>query len=97
MTVSAWARVAGLGMLSLGWAHLCGGVCLAGEIGNDANIVTGLDISDSITPDEIRLEIEGMARAIRSPEVLAAIQSGKNGRIGFAVFAWSHNQFPDVV
>jgi hypothetical protein len=76
---------------------LCGRPGLADEIVTDANIVTALDISDSIDLDAMRLEIEGMARAIRSPEVLAAIQSGRYGRIGFAVFAWHHNQFPEVV
>ena len=45
----------------------------------------------------MQLEIEGMARAIRSPEVLAASQDGRYGRIGFAVFAWHHNQFPIVL
>ena len=63
----------------------------------DANIITGLDISYSIDPDDLALEIDGMARAIRSPEVLAAIRSGRHGRIGFAVFAWHHNQFPTLV
>jgi hypothetical protein len=90
-------RAAGLGMLALVFTLLCGRVGLAGDIAADANIVTGLDISDSVTRDDIRLEIEGIAVAIRSPDILAAIQSGRHGRIGFAVFAWHHNQFPDVV
>src|SRR5262249_38309739 len=34
---------------------------------------------------------------IRSPDVLAAIQSGRHRCIGFAVFAWHHNKFPEVV
>ncbi len=87
----------GFGMLALGSALLCANVGLAADIVTDANIVTGLDISDSIAPGDMRLEIEGMARAIRSPEVLAAIRSGRYGRIGFAVFAWHHSQFPMVV
>ena len=90
-------RVTGFGLLALGSALLCGNVGLANEIVTDANIVTGLDISYSIEPDDMRLEIEGMARAIRSPEVLAAIQGGRYGRIGFAVFAWHHDQFPMIV
>jgi hypothetical protein len=91
------AQLAGLRILALGAALLCGRVGLADDIVTDANIVTGLDISDSVDSDNMRLEIEGMARAIHSPEVLAAIQSGQTGRIGFAVFAWHHNQFPKVV
>jgi hypothetical protein len=38
-----------------------------------------------------------MAQAITSPEFLAAVQAGWSKRIGFAVFAWHHNQFPQVV
>jgi hypothetical protein len=90
-------QVAGTGMLALGCALLCGNAGAANDILTDANIVTGFDISYSIGPDDMRLEIEGMARAICSPEVLAAIRSGRYGRIGFAVFAWHHDQFPMVV
>ena len=38
-----------------------------------------------------------MAQAIRDPRVMTAIKAGKHGRIGFAVFAWHHGQFPAVV
>jgi len=62
----------------------------------DANIVTGIDISDSVNAEEIRLEIEGVAQALRSPEVLAAIESGRHRRIGVAVFAWHHFQYAIV-
>jgi hypothetical protein len=84
-------------MLALGAVLLGGDAGMAGDIATDANIVTGLDISYSIARDEVRLELEGMARAIRSPEVLAAIQGGRHGRIGFAVFAWHHDRFPLAV
>jgi len=63
----------------------------------DANIVTGLDISNSIGPDQVGLELAGLAQAIRDPRVMTAIKAGKHGRIGFAVFAWHHGQFPAVV
>lgn len=90
-------RRAGFGLLALVAAALCARPGLADEIVTDANIVTGLDISHSIDPGDMRLEIEGMARAIRSPEVLRAIQGGLHRRIGFAVFAWHHDQFPVLV
>ncbi|MGH6831145.1 MAG: DUF1194 domain-containing protein, partial [Methylocella sp.] len=70
---------------------------LADQIVTDANIVTGLDVSYSIDADDMRLEIEGLARAIRSPDVLRAIQAGQHRRVGFAVFAWHHDQFPMLV
>jgi Ca-activated chloride channel homolog len=87
-------RIIRLSLLALA---LLGNNAMAGAIATDANIVTGLDISDSIGLDELRLEMEGMARAIRSPKVLQAFRSGPNGRIGFAVFAWHHNQLPIMV
>jgi len=89
--------MAWLAIPALGFVLLCSGAGLAEETATDANIVTGLDISYSISPEEMQFEIAGLARAIRSPEVLRAIQAGRYRRIGFAVFAWHHNQFPVVV
>jgi hypothetical protein len=63
----------------------------------DANIITGLDISDSISTVETQLQVDGMARAIRDPEILAAIQRGHHQRIGFAVFAWADGDYPVLV
>lgn len=54
----------------------------------DVNIVTAMDISDSMESHDVQMEIIGMARAVRSRAVLEAIQAGPNGRVGFAVFAW---------
>jgi hypothetical protein len=73
-------------------ALLLGPAAVAGEILTDANIVTGLDISESVGSADMRRQLEGMALAIRSPEVLAAIRRGTAGRIGFAVFAWHQRQ-----
>jgi len=88
-------RCTGMALLVLGLA-LAGPAASAGPM-TDANIVTGLDISNSISQDEMLLELAGLAQAIRDPRVMAAIKGGKRGRIGFAVFAWHHGQFPAVV
>jgi hypothetical protein len=69
----------------------------AEPLATDVNIVTALDISDSISLDDIRLELQGMAQAIQDPRVHRAIQAGANRRIGFAVFAWHRNRFPVAV
>lgn len=70
----------------------------ADAIRTDANIITAIDISDSMQPREIKLEIDGMAQAIRSRAVLQAIQAGPEGRVGFAVFAWYDKRtFPELV
>lgn len=59
------------------------------QIHTDANLITALDVSDSVMRHEERLEFEGLAKAIVDPAVLDAIAGGRYGRIGFAVFTWS--------
>lgn len=69
----------------------------AGELVTDVNIVTALDISDSIDARTMTIEIDGMVEAIRTPEVIQAIQSGRHHRIGFAIFAWRDGAYPELV
>jgi hypothetical protein len=59
----------------------------------DANLVTAIDMSDSVGAESRRLQLEGLAAAIRAPETLAAIRRGERGRVGFMVFAWHRNQY----
>jgi hypothetical protein len=83
-----------LAMVLVGWALLVGPATHADSIATDVNIVTGLDVSGSIEAQETRIQIDGMAMAIRSPEVMRAIKQGNHGRIGFAVFVWANGNFP---
>ena len=69
----------------------------AEDLDTDANIITGLDVSSSINAQETVLQIDGMAQAIRAPEVLAAIQRGAHGRIGFSVFVWADGDYPELI
>ncbi len=78
-------------------ALLIGHATFADGLDTDVNIVTALDISNSIALQEFELELEGVAQAIRDPRVLRAIQAGQHRRIGFAVFAWHHDSFPRVL
>lgn len=78
----------------VGWALLVGPATHADSIATDVNIVTGLDVSGSIEARETQIQIDGMAMAIRSPEVMRAIKQGNHGRIGFAVFVWANGNFP---
>jgi hypothetical protein len=55
----------------------------------DLALVLAVDCSDSVDRREFRLQIDGFARAFRSPDVIRAIQSGLNGRIAVALFEWS--------
>src|SRR5919106_1493372 len=59
------------------------------QIHTDANLVTALDVSDSIMRHEEWLEFEGLATAVVSAAVLDAITGGRYGRIGFAATTWS--------
>src|SRR5262245_53232210 len=87
--------------LRLASLALCGALisyqAAAEDLSTDANIITGLDVSSSINAQETMLQIEGMAQAIRSPAILAAIQHGRHGRIGFAVFVWADGDYPELV
>ena len=87
----------GLAILLLVSALSAGCAARADSIWTDANIVTGLDISGSIEPREAQMQIDGIAMAIRSPDIVAAIQSGRFGRIGFAVFVWADRSYPVLV
>lgn len=79
---------------------LAGGVTAAAhadDLRTDVNIVTALDVSDSIDAQSTRIEIEGMAQAILAPEILQAIRAGRYGRVGFAIFAWHEGAYPELV
>lgn len=91
-------RCTRLALLALCGTLSCFRVAAAGDNGTtDANIITGLDVSSSINAQETMLQVDGMAQAIRAPEILAAIQHGRYGRIGFAVFIWADGDYPELV
>lgn len=90
-------RSARFASLVLCGALSCFQAAAAEEVNTDANIITGLDVSSSINAQETMLQIDGMAQAIRSPAIMAAIQHGRHGRIGFAVFVWADGDFPELV
>lgn len=69
----------------------------AEDLRTDVNIVTALDISDSVDGNATAIEIEGMAQAILAPEILQAIRAGRFGRVGFAIFAWHEGAYPELV
>ncbi|RWP67321.1 MAG: DUF1194 domain-containing protein [Mesorhizobium sp.] len=57
--------------------------------GTDANVVTAIDVSDSIGRYEEWLQQTGLVRALVHPDFLRAATAGPRRRIGFAVFTWS--------
>lgn len=88
-----WLKRRVLAALFIAWALA---VAIAGiqlaradEAVVDVLILTGIDVSGSMSTEDVMVEIEGIAMAIQSPDVMAAIQSGPTKRIGFAVFLWA--------
>lgn len=69
----------------------------AQDLRTDVNIVTALDISESVDARSTGIEIEGMAQAILAPEILSAIQAGRHRRVGFAIFAWHEGAYPALI
>jgi Ca-activated chloride channel family protein len=55
----------------------------------DANVLTALDVSDSIDGHDAALQFEGVAEAVLAPDFLQVIRAGRHGRIGFAVYTWA--------
>lgn len=55
----------------------------------DVNLITAIDVSDSITRHDEWLQYSGLARGVVDAEFLARIAEGAERRIGFAAFTWS--------
>jgi len=58
-------------------------------VATDINIITAIDVSDSITQQEERLQYDGLARGVVDPRFLARVAEGPEQRVGFVVFTWS--------
>jgi hypothetical protein len=61
---------------------------IADPVDVDLELVFAADASGSMDVDELRLQREGYARALRQPEVMRAIASGAYGRIALTYFEW---------
>jgi hypothetical protein len=85
-----------LAIVALGCA-LLGRDAASGEFVTDINIVTALDISDSVDSQAAAIEIDGMADAIIAPGIIEAIHNGRHGKVGFAIFAWRDGAYPELV
>ncbi len=55
----------------------------------DLALILAVDCSYSVDTVEFRLQMDGLSRAFRDPEVIAAIQNGPSGRIAVSVVQWS--------
>jgi Ca-activated chloride channel homolog len=57
--------------------------------GTDFNLITAVDVSDSITRHDEWLQYSGLARGVLDPAFLGRIAEGMEQRIGFMAYTWS--------
>ncbi len=55
----------------------------------DLELVLAVDVSRSMSPEELEIQRRGYAEALRSPEVIAAIEGGLIGRIALTYVEWA--------
>jgi len=63
----------------------------AGQDEVDVALVLAVDVSRSMSPDELQIQRRGYAAAISSPEVVRAIEMGLHGRIALMMFEWAND------
>ncbi len=56
----------------------------------DVALVLAVDVSRSMSPEELQIQRRGYAAAISSPEVVRAIGYGAHGRIALMMFEWAN-------
>lgn len=72
-------------------AALAPGATLAAETKVDVALVLAVDVSRSMSPEELQIQRKGYAAAISSPEVVQAIELGAHGRIALMMFEWAND------
>jgi Protein of unknown function (DUF1194) len=82
----AWLVVAALLSCVPSWSSARAQTAV-GEV--DLALVLAVDISHSVDWWEYRMQRDGLAYAIKQPEVVRAIHSGPSGRIAITVVQWS--------
>lgn len=60
----------------------------------DLELVLAVDASGSVDDAEYRLQLSGIATALRNPAVLRAITSGRHKQIALNVLIWAEARYP---
>jgi hypothetical protein len=55
----------------------------------DLALVLAVDCSSSVEPKEFRIQMQGIAAAVRHPKLLSAIAAGRERRIALTLMLWS--------
>ena len=63
----------------------------------DLALVLAVDCSSSVDAGDYHLQMFGIAKALRNPKVLDAIESGENQRIAFALVQWSTRKSQNII
>lgn len=63
----------------------------------DVALVLAIDVSRSMSQEELELQRRGYAAAIASPEVIRAIDLGARGRIALMMFEWANDNHLRVI
>lgn len=63
----------------------------------DVELVIAVDVSLSMSPEELLIQRDGYAAALRHDEVVNAILDGMHGRIGFVYFEWASSSTQRVI
>jgi hypothetical protein len=95
MTKSACACIAALSALIASSSVFSARKGVPFEV--DLRLVLAVDVSSSMTEDKRLLQRERYARALRSPDVLWAIKSGRHGPIAITLFEWGGPNYQRVV
>ena len=63
----------------------------------DLALVLAIDTSGSVSNDRMTLQIHGCAQALQNPKVIAAVRTGRHGRIALTFVEWSSKDRQDQV
>jgi len=63
----------------------------------DIELVLAVDVSLSMSPDEMEIQRRGYAAALTDPRVLEAIADGAHGRIALTYFEWAGSTSQHVI
>ena len=90
--VEPWRPRARIGAIVavLLWIGASGGLAESQDVPDvDLALVLAVDCSYSVDSVEFRLQMQGLAAALRDPQVADAIATGPTGRIAVTLFQWS--------
>lgn len=76
----------------------CNGIAATGEAASCRQaLALGLDVSGSVSRQEYRLQVEGLASALQDPKVARALLSTPQVPVHLMVFEWSAPEFQRVL